>query len=312
MNRPRYLRAPSPAVNVHLGPQGVLAPLLRPRNLGELRLDVHLRERNEVHAYYAQARVIRARLTPDEVHLDADPEYRLAQGSAPLFVSWSAPYAAFPTALDQYLQNVPAHVARHPEGLVQAAWSAVLDPWVPIDREAVIGYPNTQAERDARKSDAVSAARADVVTMGAKHMPKPWAKLPTYDRCAELDQLAIDPDGRLVLIELKSGGASPDKVYYSPLQLLQYAHEWRSAFEHVRDDVEAVRAARVAVGLSPAHTPRLNGEFRLVLGFGEKLPSQEVLARIEQVRDIANRHLPAGATPIELWAMKSGKPVRLS
>lgn len=115
-----------------------------------------------------------------------------------------------------------------------------------------------------------------------------------------------------MLIELKYGRASPGKVYYAPLQLLQYAHEWRRAFAQVSADVEAVREARVALGLSPAHTPRLNGEFRLVLGFGEDLPSPEVRTRVEQVRAIANRHLPEGAAPIEAWAMQSGKPVRLS
>jgi hypothetical protein len=95
------------------------------------------------------------------------------------------------------------------------------------------------------------------------------------------------------------------------LQLLQYAHEWRSAFGHVRDDVDALRAARVAVGLSPTHTPRLNGEFRLVLGFGGDLPSKEVLARLEQVLAIANRHLPENTSPIEMWSIRSGTPVRL-
>jgi len=312
MNRPRYLRAPSAAVHAHLGPQGLLGPLLRPRTLGKLRLDVQLREKNEVHAYYAQARIIRAHLAADRVRLDADRAYHVEHGGAPLFSAWDPSDRAFEGVLDAYLQNVPAHVETHPEGHVQAAWSGVLDPWVPIDREAVIGYENTQAEEEARKSDLVRAARDEVEAAGAKHLPKRWAKLPTYDRCAELDQLAIDPEGRLVLIELKYGRTSPDKVYYAPLQLLQYAHEWRRAFAQVSADVEAVREARVALGLSPAHTPRLSGEFRLVLGFGEDLPSKEVISRVEEVRALANRHLPAGAAPIEMWAMKSGTPARLS
>lgn len=311
MNRPRYTRAPSPDVAVHLGPQGLLAPLLQPRTLGKLRLDVHLREKNQVHAYYAQARIIDAHLRPGHVQLQADEAYRRREGPPKLFTRWSAAHPDFERALVAYFQNVVTHVKTHPEGEVQAAWSAVLDPWVPIDREAVIGYPDTQSELDARRSDAVAAAHADVATVGAKQRPMSWAQLPTHDRCAELDQLAVDPSGRLVLIELKYGRASSDKVYYAPLQLLQYAHEWRSAFGHVRDDLEAVRAARVALGLSPAHTPRLNGEIRLVLGFGEDLPSKEVLARLEQVLAVANRHLPANTSPIEMWSMRNGAPVRL-
>ncbi len=312
MDRPRYLRAPSPALHAHLGPQGLLAPLLRPRTLGRLRLDVHLREGNRVHAYYAQARIINAHLTTGRVHLDADPAYHVAQGATPLFSAWDPSDRTFESALDEYLNRVPAHIETHPEGHVQAAWSGVVDPWVAVDREAVIGYADGRAEEDARRSDAVSAARDEVAAVGAKYRPKAWAKLPAYDRCAELDQLAIDPEGRLVLIELKYGRASPDKVYYAPLQLLQYAHEWRRAFAQVRADVETVRESRGALGLSPAHTPRLTGGLRLVLGFGEDLPSKEVLSRVDQVRAIANRHLPEGAAPIEKWAMKSGKPVRLS
>jgi len=154
----------------------------------------------------------------------------------------------------------------------------------------------------------VQAARAALEAHGGA---SGWAPLPKTKVGAELDQLAVDPEGRLVLIELKDAAASPASVFYSPLQLLQYVHEWAAAYDAVRPCLDALREARIAVGLSPPSMPPLTPGLRPVIGFGEDKRSTEVRARFEVVLDIVNRHLPSGALPIEVWAVSEQKVRRL-
>ena len=134
-------------------------------------------------------------------------------------------------------------------------------------------------------------------------MASGWAPPPAGKVGAELDQLAVDSAGRLVLIELKHAGASPASVYYAPLQLLQYVHEWAISFETVRNDLCALIDARREIGLSPADIPTLKGGLRPVIGFGPDIRSAKVRTRFDAVLAVAQRHLPEGVSPIEVWAM---------
>ncbi len=65
------------------------------------------------------------------------------------------------------------------------------------------------------------------------------------------------------------------------------------------------------MGMAPAKIPRLTGGLRPVIGFGEDVRSPEVRARFDTVRAIVNRHLPPGVLPMEAWALKEGRPIRL-
>ena len=68
----------------------------------------------------------------------------------------------------------------------------------------------------------------------------------------KVDQLAIDPEGRLVLIELKDAEANDDRLYYVPVQLLQYLWEWHGALEIVQTDLRELIEARATFGLMAA------------------------------------------------------------
>lgn len=72
-----------------------------------------------------------------------------------------------------------------------------------------------------------------------------------------------------LLIELKDATAAPASVFYSPLQLLQYAHEWAAAFEAVSDQLATRIKARIGLGLSPSNMPSLGGGLRPVVCFGK-------------------------------------------
>jgi hypothetical protein len=288
----------------------MLAPLLQPRTVAGLRLDVHLRAGDHVHAYCGLTRVIDAWITAGGLRLDAAETYRRHPSASPLFRPWALNDPTFSAALHGYLSAVVPDTrwTRH-EGAVQVAWSGVQTPWVPFDREAVIAYESRSDQARARTATAIAiaAARAEIEL---SQRAGSWAP-PDQEPAAELDQLAVDPEGRLVLIELKYGPASGASVFYAPLQLLQYVHEWHAAFGELLPELNALRAARVAVGLSPASTPTIVGGLRPVVAFGEELCSPEVRARLVAVRAIVNRHLPPAVPPIELWAMRGGVPTPL-
>lgn len=101
---------------------------------------------------------------------------------------------------------------------------------MPFDREAVLSYSDADESVSERRFEKVEAARTELSSR--KH----WSlEVPVGRTRGEVDQLAVDPRGSLVLIELKNASASPDSVYYSPLQLLSYVWEWHTAYESVRE-----------------------------------------------------------------------------
>ena len=142
-----------------------------------------------------------------------------------------------------------------------------------------------------------------------------WAKPPKKGG-RELDQLAIDPDGRLVLIELKDAEEGrPKDVFYSPFQLLQYVWEWHEALRNnaprLLEQVQSLLDSRVdLLGLAkPAKN--LTGCIRPAVCFGHDGRSDEVRRRYRFVLDVCNRHLPEGVGPIETWEYGVGAPRRI-
>ncbi len=284
-----------------LSPGGFLAPLLglNKRTVVGLKLDVHLRPKDEVHVYCGLTRVLDAqRLRSGQIKASAHKDYRDKPSAKAIFRTWNTSESdKFERALGNYLRDVVVG-GQHTdhEGTVQWRWSRVNEPWTPFDREARLRYRSREERRRLTDFDHVKAARTEL--MGR------WARLPT--RGLKVDQLAVDGDGRLVLIELKDASATSDKVYYAPLQLLQYVWQWHCALEHVRDDVQELIDARVKLGLTPTSIPPLTGGIRPIVGFGADCRSDEVKRRYEEVLRVVNAHLPPGVSPIETWAFEDG------
>ena len=303
-----YDRAPSEELRnaLSLGP---LRALLSPgkRRIAGCHLDVHLRRNDEVHVYCGLTRpVVVRRKTSGDVLVTAAKSYTRQECSRGLFErqDWlDASASAFAQSLTRYLENVhvsPRWVRR--EGAVQSAWSRVTEPWVPFDREAVLGYSSTGERKRARSPEIVAQARARVETL---RVTNGWAKLPR--RGGEVDQLAIDACGRLLVIELKHTSASG--VYYAPLQLLQYVWEWHNAFETVRPSVQGLLDARVALRLTTPDVSRIGNRIRPVVGFGADERSHEVARRYARVLAVVNEHLPPRADPVETWSLHPLAPL---
>ena len=297
-----YDRAPSKGLQTALS-NGPLRALLRlgERKVAGCHLDVHLRRNDEVHVYCGLTRpVVVRRKSNGDTQVTAAKSYVNQKCSPSFFGLWPQGRlnaTEFERNLTRYLERV--HVAPRwvrSEGSVQSEWARVTEPWIPFDREAVLEYPSTSERNRARHFDAVARARERVEAL---RKSQGWAKLPK--RGGEVDQLAVDTDGRLVIIELKHASASG--VYYAPLQLLQYVWEWHDAFETTRNSLQQLLDARVALGLTPPDVPRIGTRVRPVVGFGVDERSDEVGRRYDDVLALVNEHLPPGADPVETCSL---------
>ena len=295
-----YDRAPSEELRRALS-DGMLSPLLalQGRKLHGCELDVHLRVGDEVHVYCGLTRPIGVRYRPTGVQVTAAASYTRQACARPLFGHWRhdrAEAPAFAQALSTYLDGVKvASRWTDGEGRVQSDWSQVVEPWIPFDREAVLAYASTAEQNEGREFEQVRRAHERIEEL---RRSRRWAQLTQPG--GEVDQLAVDTDGALVIIELKD--ASKSGAYYAPLQLLQYVWEWHEAFTAVRAGLQSLVDARVELGLTPSAVPRIGQRIRAVVGFGEDLRSPKVRRRYDLVLGAVNAHLPPNVPKIETWA----------
>ena len=312
MSVPTYERAPSEELKSLLAPGGLLAPLLELNRqaIGDHGHDVHLGRNDEIQVYRGQTRVLTARRRRDGgVNVTADAAYTSQLCARGLFRRWRAGESGFGEALTAYLRGVRVGAKwTAGEGAVQQQWSRVTKPWVPFDREAVLGNAArafSEVEAAYAKLTAIYEARRNEARRRDR-----WKKPSKSGK--ELDQLAIDQKGHLVLIELKGKKSSAD--YYTPFQLLQYGWAWHRALKvkAVRDNLQTLIDARVAVGLTPPDVSRLTGGIRAAIGLGRDTRTPEVKRRYGAVLDIVNQHLPPDVDPIETWECVDTGPRRVA
>lgn len=304
---PSYPRAPSEAFRRLL--TGPLASLLERRLVAGSPVDPQLRDVDVLSLYVGCTAVLSVRLVGEEVELSTHRSYGAAlfEGARSVgeYLTLRAPTAGLGERVGEYLDQVK--IKRRfleNEGAVQSAWSRLDAPWMSLDREAQITYASREEQRLLREAPAVAAASAEVQALAAG-----WAPVPPPNRAAKLDRLAVDPEGRLVLVELKDPAESAG-LYYAPLQLLQYVWEWHRALGSLREGLEALRLARVELGLSPGEIPAISAGIRPVLAWGEGRPRAEVGRRLQQVLAVANRHRPEGVLEMELWGLRGGGGAR--
>ena len=299
-NRPHahYNRAPSDAMKALLSSDGFLAPLteLNGKSPQTLPLDVQLRREDEVHVYCGLTRILRVRRNRNgTVTASADRSYSNQECAEAVMGRWdSQEPQKFGTALETYVSQVDVQ-ERHTEqeGRMQAAWSLIREPWTPFDKEAVLAYTTTEESERARDIPQVHLARRELEQTVGWTVPEPGGR--------EVDQLAVDGEGRLVLVELKSARATPAAIYLAPLQLLQYVWEWRQALDCVNGQLQELIGARLELGLTRGPIPPLNGELRAAVCLDHEPESQEVRNRYQQVLEAVNRHLPDNMPAIETW-----------
>ena len=301
---PVYGRAPSPELLALLEPGGLLAPLveLTGREDGVPYHDVHFRMNDEVHVYRGHARLIVAKgLGNGRVNLKAHYTYTSQPGATGFFRQWQVDETGFATALHHYLSTVEVRETHTTgEALVQEQWAKVREPWIPFDREGAL---QGNGAKGAGFPSVMEAKNELNFLAGDNDWPLPKST------GMFIDQLAIDPEGRLVLLELKDASKANAEVYYSPFQLLQYVWEWQGAMQGVRNSLQAIIDSRVTIGLAPPNVPPLSGEIRASVGFGPDRRSSRVKRRYEMVLQVVNRYLPEGVAPLEIWALADSGPI---
>ena len=311
---PTYNRAPSPELQEHLSPGGFLAPLLAlsKRKVARCHLDVHLRLHDKVIVYCGLTKLVDICLKNGMADFAAESTYTTQPCAGDLFRVWNTRESGFEEVLSNYLDNVAVDGAQTGrEGGIQARWSRVTEPWIPFDRDAVLAYESETEKAKAMECQKVDEAYVQLGAIVASKRKLPsrkdhWAMLPQRKKSNEIDQIAVDPQGRLVIVELKDASASD--VYYAPLQLLQYVWEWHNALGAVRDSLQRLLDARVALGLTPVNVPRITGGVRAAIGLGDDDRNEEVKRRYERVLAVVNTHLPSGVPPIETWKLRVAGP----
>jgi len=186
------------------------------------------------------------------------------------------------------------------------------EAWWHLDREGVLGGGLDTAEAGGK----VAAAWADLLCTPAfaKRKPSRPEGLQRAKEQDELDQIGIDKQGRLVLAELKYGGAGSVAtfIYAAPMQLLRYAWAWDAALndEKTRGGIQRLLDAKRA--LFPEFyrdaPERFVGGLRTIVGFGDRLRQDaEVQEKFWAAVASAERHLPDSVQPqrIEVWNITS-------
>ena len=312
----RYPRAPSEQLRGLLKPGEFLAPVMA-LNRVEFKgteLDVHFRVNDKIQVYCGLTTILTVqtlRRPARYLKAYADPKYMgqpRAKGTG-LFGRWRIGDGGFIEALKAYLSVVDVNPSfTEGEGEVQSRWSRVSEQWVPFDREAVLNYESAKHREETKKFLEVEAA---LKSIQATARQQGWKEPEIGAKARKVDQIAVDPKGRLVLIELKDAQTNDYKVFYAPFQLLQYVWEWHCALEELRVDLQELVDARLSVGLTPAGIASLSGGLRAVVGFGTDNRTDEVKHRYGMVLDIANRYLPPHVAPIETWEHSRNEPRQL-
>ena len=301
---PVYNRAPSQELRDLLLPGAFLAPLVELAGLqvsGHCH-DVHFRRNDEVHVYRGRTAVLRIRRyrRVGDLNITANKKYTKTSCPERIFGRWTLNDTGFEEALFDHLSKVDVSGSFSlKEGDIQQRWSRVSQPWIPFDREGRLGGSHN-------KGADFPAIREALSRLKELSRDTDWT-VPKV-KGEKIDQLAIDPQGRLVLLELKDGSKTNAEIYYSPFQLLQYVWEWHDALGAVRNNLQKVIDARIAVGLTPPSVPLLTGGIRACVGFGAALPKGDTKPRYDMVLEVVNRHLPDNVAPIETWACTDTGP----
>jgi hypothetical protein len=240
---------------------------------------------NVLHLEYRRTRGYRLR---------ADNRYMNANQAGPSegmlgWTTWSmaAQLMAGWPAIEAYMTSQFKSVAKRyiGEGAVQAMLCANGgESYQVIDREAVFGF------RDTRERERVhEELRTPLVDALAGPSSDGWWKPPTK-LGGELDILAVDARGRLLVMEVKPADTLAG-ITWAPLQVSFYAHLFRHWSEAVgRESAEILSRMlqqRIAIGLEEESSVSLSYPLVIVpvIAIQDPVAHSQALARLDVVQD---------------------------
>ncbi len=253
-------------------------------------LDIQLREGNKLMYYHGTTRLLTVEVIPvsgktPRVRATADKAYKEAEScrseygalmktwvvaEAPLLCSTFCAYLAraVGAAGRRYYRN-------QKEGYWQNRLCINFGPrwrpereWLIIDRECVVGF-DSKKEKDAFYENA----RHDFQSVRdnlQKLDDAKWGKATGKAFGDELDFLAIDRAGQLVVIELKHG-ANSSGIYWGPLQAGFYGEAFLKAHAAIVPGIRELVRQKIRLGLLPPDAQAL-------LDHGDLAPGGCILA----------------------------------
>lgn len=304
-----YRRAASPALMAALA--GRLQPLVTWRQDGDFPCDVQLRQSPKgseswVSLYVGLTSVLdvysRTTKGVDRFQLRAHTTHQAVGLSLP-WGKWLALEELPVSEVLSYLDTAAAAAETRwtaVEGQVHAVLGREVTAWSIVNREASTSFRDV-GTREKRLAPWRAGVTGALVLVDAE----PWqVDLQSKSRGVSPDFLAVDDDGRLLVVEAKPG-AAPVGIAGSPAQVAVYARALRAWLDQDpvvgRATIESQLAQRVALGLSPS---RLLAEPItvvpvVVVGWG--LTSTAARTRLERVAQALDRVRPDGVEPLEVY-----------
>jgi hypothetical protein len=189
------------------------------------------------------------------------------------------------------------------EGTIQAMLcTRAGDLFSVIDRETVIGFSN-MTERVTTYARLQELLRAACPPDPAR----PWF-VPPKEFGGELDLLAVDPSGRILAIEVKSG-SNIHGITWAPLQATFYAELLRTWSNEVgqksQDILHKMLQQRIDLGLTrdPNRLLKYPLEIVPVVAIGGSPKSPEALPRLKAVQQ-ALLDAKVGYPSLEVWQVE--------
>jgi hypothetical protein len=227
----------------------------------------------------------------------ADPSWDPAWGTRRPPSQWTKESKRVASYVDSALRGVPARFTN--EGALQAMLcTRAGDLFSVIDREAVIGF-RTIDERAAM----YASLQHPLAAACPPDSENAWFAPPSFG--GELDLLAVDRAGRLLVIEVKPG-SSTRGIAWAPLQASFYAALFRAwadeAEEHARDVLESMLSQRIELGISsdPPRPLAYPLDIVPVVAIGGPPRSRAALPRLRVVQS-ALLASGAGWPNLEIW-----------
>jgi hypothetical protein len=240
-------------------------------------LDVQIREFNKLMYYHGTTRLLTLQfkvLNTGQVEVTATADkkgYSKFLGYQELMRPWRQSEAvslrgAFRRYLDNAVQMADdRYYGNHKEGYWQnklchrfgKLWE-LGDDWLIIDRECVIGFDDDDEKKEFYEKSMSAFLNVKHRLQGEEGGAKIWGQLKDKTLGDELDLLAINKQGRLTIIELKHGTNSSG-IYWGPLQVGLYQHEFSATIEAIVEDIKRLVRQKIHLGLLPSQAEGLLG-----------------------------------------------------
>jgi hypothetical protein len=164
-------------------------------------------------------------------------------------------------------------------------WTKPGSEWLVIDRECVIGFDTRGEQREYY--DPILNPYASIRNEFQTQDKVTWGVPAGKSFGDELDLLALDREGKVVLIELKHGG-NASGIYWGPMQILAYRDVFRKKLSEISPSLKELVRQKVALGLlSEDALARLpQGDFAFggaVLGIGDPNPRSSCWGKMDLV-----------------------------